>query len=142
MNPLDELAEQRIRESRERGELDDLPGAGRPLDLDDDRHVPEHLRMAYRVLRNANCLPPELSAHAEIRRLEDLLAASELTPTPAERRQARRRLAALRQEVAVRRRNTPLWADPVYEEALLGRLDGDAASGDGDPDDPPTEETA
>jgi hypothetical protein len=30
------LVERLIREARERGEFDDLPGAGRPLDLDDD----------------------------------------------------------------------------------------------------------
>ena len=30
-----DIAEQRIREAQERGEFDDLPGAGKPLDLSD-----------------------------------------------------------------------------------------------------------
>ena len=34
-----------------RGEFDDLPGAGRPLDLDHDPLVPEDLRLAYRMLK-------------------------------------------------------------------------------------------
>jgi hypothetical protein len=38
------IAEQKIREAIERGELDHLPGQGRPLDLTDDRLVPEELR--------------------------------------------------------------------------------------------------
>jgi len=41
MLTLDLLAEQRTREAQERGEFDDLPGAGAPLALDDDALVPE-----------------------------------------------------------------------------------------------------
>ncbi len=54
------LAERKIEEALARGELEGLPGAGRPLDLDDDRLVPEELRMAFRVLKNAGLVPPEL----------------------------------------------------------------------------------
>ena len=48
------LAERKIAAAIERGEFDDLPGAGQPLDLDDlDPLMPEELRMAYRILKNA-----------------------------------------------------------------------------------------
>ncbi|WP_165077202.1 MULTISPECIES: DnaJ family domain-containing protein [unclassified Desulfovibrio] len=67
------IAEQRIREAQERGDFDDLPGAGRPLKLDDMSAVPPELRMAYTILRNANCLPPELAERKEIQKLADLL---------------------------------------------------------------------
>src|SRR5262245_5077021 len=73
MNPLDTLAERRIREAQEKGEFDDLPGAGAPLALDDDALVPEDLRAAYRLLKNAGFIPPELEVHREIRELEQLL---------------------------------------------------------------------
>src|SRR4030095_1313749 len=73
MNALDRLAEQRIREAQENGEFDDLPGAGAPLEFDDDALVPEDLRVAYRLLKNSGFLPPELEAHREIRHLEQLL---------------------------------------------------------------------
>jgi hypothetical protein len=56
------LVEQRIAEAIARGELDDLPGAGRPLDLDDDAHVPEEMRLAYRILKNAGYAPREVGA--------------------------------------------------------------------------------
>jgi len=59
---IHQLAERQILAAIERGELDDLPGAGRPLDLDDDRLIPEHLRAGYRLLRNAGYLPPQLQA--------------------------------------------------------------------------------
>ena len=59
MGLLQQLAEARIREAIEAGELDNLAGRGRPLQLDDDRLVPEGLRAGYRLLKNAGYLPPE-----------------------------------------------------------------------------------
>lgn len=61
---LDFLAERKLSEAVSRGELDDLPGAGRPLELDDDTLVPEDLRLAYRILKNAGFVPPEVEARA------------------------------------------------------------------------------
>lgn len=45
---FDDLIERRIEEARRQGAFDDLPGSGRPLELDDDRLVPEELRVAWR----------------------------------------------------------------------------------------------
>jgi hypothetical protein len=70
---LDFLAEQRITEAVSRGELDGLPGEGRPLELDDDRLIPEDLRLAYRILKNAGFVPPEVEALNEIADLERLV---------------------------------------------------------------------
>jgi hypothetical protein len=67
---LDFLAEQRIAEAVSRGDFDDLPGAGRPLALDDDSLIPEDLRLAYRILKNAGFVPPEVEAINEIALLE------------------------------------------------------------------------
>jgi hypothetical protein len=61
---FDEIAERKIAEAIARGELDDLPGAGRPLELDDDRLIPGELRMAYRILKNAGYAPAEVQALA------------------------------------------------------------------------------
>jgi hypothetical protein len=67
------LAERRIEEAIARGELDDLPGAGQPLALDDDALVPEELRVAYRILKNAGFVPPEVDELREIGQLERLV---------------------------------------------------------------------
>lgn len=74
---LDALAEKHIGEAQARGEFEDLPGTGEPLDLGDDALVPEELRAAYRLLKNAGCLPPEVEAHGEIRDIEALLRAAD-----------------------------------------------------------------
>ncbi|MDR3410135.1 MAG: DUF1992 domain-containing protein [Formivibrio sp.] len=62
---LTQIAEKRIEEARDRGDLDNLPGSGRPLDFDGEPLVPEHQRMAYRILKNSGYLPPELEKHKE-----------------------------------------------------------------------------
>lgn len=69
---LDFLVEETIQEAMARGEFDGLPGAGRPLDLGDDALIPEELRVAYRILKNAGYIPPEVEAFNEIAALERL----------------------------------------------------------------------
>ena len=58
---LEFIGEEKISEAVARGELDALPGAGRPLDLDDeDPLLAPELRMAHRILRNAGYTPEEI----------------------------------------------------------------------------------
>jgi len=71
---LDYLAESRIEQAIAQGLLDNLPGAGRPLVLTDDRLVPEPLRAGYRILSNAGCAPPEVDARRELAALVAFLA--------------------------------------------------------------------
>lgn len=73
MDAFRRIAEQRIHEAAERGEFENLEGRGRPLDFSEDRRVPRELRSVYRVLKHANCLPPEVELRKEIRSLEELL---------------------------------------------------------------------
>ncbi|MSP41454.1 MAG: DUF1992 domain-containing protein [Deltaproteobacteria bacterium] len=70
---IERLAEQRIREAQRKGEFENLAGKGKPLDLADHSTLPEDLRMAYHVLKNANVLPPEAELLKDIHILEDLL---------------------------------------------------------------------
>lgn len=51
-------------------------GAGKPLVLDDDRLVPEALRVAYRVLKNAGYVPPEVEQLKELRELTRYIEAT------------------------------------------------------------------
>jgi hypothetical protein len=74
---IDQLAEQRIREAAGQGAFDELPGAGQPLSLDDDAAVPAELRTAYRLLKNAGYLPPELQLRRDIAEAEQLLGLAE-----------------------------------------------------------------
>ena len=67
------IAEERILEAQRAGAFDDLPGKGKPLQLEDLSCVPEDLRIGYMVLKNAHVLPPEAELLKDIHTLEDLL---------------------------------------------------------------------
>jgi hypothetical protein len=67
------LAEERIKEAQRAGAFDNLPGKGKPLDLEDLSWVPEDLRIGYLVLKNAHVLPPEAQLLKDIHTIEDLL---------------------------------------------------------------------
>jgi Domain of unknown function (DUF1992) len=67
------IAEERILDAQRAGAFDDLPGKGKPLNLEDLSWVPEDLRIGYHILKNAHVLPPEAELLKDIHTLEDLL---------------------------------------------------------------------
>ena len=67
------IVEERIRKAQRRGEFENLAGTGQPLKLEEDRHIAEELRLSYKILKNADCLPPEIELKNEIERTEELL---------------------------------------------------------------------
>ena len=71
------IAERRISEAIQKGLLDTHGWRNRPLPMTYDNMVPEELRMAYKILKNAGYLPPEIEAKKEIQAIEDLLATCE-----------------------------------------------------------------
>ncbi|MCK6428761.1 MAG: DUF1992 domain-containing protein [Burkholderiaceae bacterium] len=118
---LDALVERRIAEAIARGEFDDLPGAGRPLALDNDPLIPEEVRVAHRILKNAGFVPPELERIAEVNRLLAAVERAELGD--AEQAHASRRLRALLIQIeASGRPATAMRAWLEYNEALTRRL--------------------
>ena len=73
MKILAELAERAIQEAQSRGEFEGLSGQGMPLRAETDPFMPEALRMAYKVLKNAGYVPEEIQAQREIRSLIECL---------------------------------------------------------------------
>lgn len=73
MNGFHRIVEEKILEAQRAGAFDNLPGKGKPLELEDLSWIPEELRVAYHILKNAHVLPPEAELLKEIHTLEDLL---------------------------------------------------------------------
>jgi hypothetical protein len=71
------IAERKISKAIQEGLLDIQGWRNRPLPMTHDHLVPEELRMAHKILKNAGYLPPEIEAKKEIQALEDLLATCE-----------------------------------------------------------------
>ena len=57
---FEKIIEERILQAQRRGDFENLPGSGKPLEIEDDRHISEDLRLAYKILKNAGCVTPEI----------------------------------------------------------------------------------
>jgi hypothetical protein len=121
INGFEKIVEERIRKAMLNGEFDDLMGAGEPLVLQDDSHISEDLRLAYKILKNAECLPPEIELRKDIERAEDILRAM---PDPAEKYQALKKLNFLILKLnAVRRGSVAHEMPQHYTSKVVSRLE-------------------
>jgi hypothetical protein len=126
---FEQIVEERIKQAQKKGEFDNLPGAGKPLPTEDLSHVPEELRLAYRILKTADCLPPELELRREIRQTEALLAG---ISDVQEKYRTMKKLNYMVMKLNMLRRGAVQFEVPQhYESALLDRLSG--GSGGTDP---------
>jgi DnaJ homologue, subfamily C, member 28, conserved domain len=82
--------DEKIKEAIATGEFDNLPGNGKPLDLDAYFATPEHLRMGYSILKSADIIPEEMELLRQIESLKKSLASS---TTRIEKKALRRQLS-------------------------------------------------
>jgi hypothetical protein len=123
MRLLDALVEQRIAAAAARGEFDDLPGAGLPLALDDDVLVPQEVRVANRILKNAGFVPPAVE---QLRALRDLQNELNAVSDPSVRCGLQARMLAL--DMALESlRGGPLVLPHEYCRRIVERLSGRVA---------------
>jgi hypothetical protein len=60
------LIDQIVNKARADGLMDNLPGQGKPLRLDDDALVPEEYRLGHRMLKASGYAPPWIEARRDI----------------------------------------------------------------------------
>jgi hypothetical protein len=72
---FDTIVEALIKEAQERGEFDNLPGQGKPIDLSAYFETPEEVRLAQSVLKSAGIISPEVELLKEIAELRQARAA-------------------------------------------------------------------
>lgn len=120
---FEKIIESRIKKAQEEGAFENLPGSGCPLHLEDDRHIPEDLRLAHKVLKNADCLPPEVQLRKDIRATEDLLAG--MDDTVQKFRTLKKLNFLILRLNALREGNASLDIPQRYYGGLVDRLEGD-----------------
>ncbi|TWI75605.1 uncharacterized protein DUF1992 [Desulfobotulus alkaliphilus] len=114
------IAEEKIKEAQQKGAFNNLEGAGRPLP-EENMAIPEDLRMAYRMLKTADCLPPELEMRKEIHSTAELLTA---TPDLAEKQKILTRLNVLIRKANMSQPTRPDREIPEYYlPALVERME-------------------
>ena len=122
MNIFARIAERLIREAMENGEFDNLEGAGKPFNFEDETWIPEDLRIAYRILKNAGCIPPEIELRKEI------INMSALINTIDDDKERLKKIRELNFKILrlniIRRRPFNLDDFPEYEEKVVDKFTG------------------
>ena len=72
---FERIVEALIKEAMERGEFDNLPGKGKPIDLTEYFETPEEVRLANSVLKSAGMTSREVDLLKEIAELKQVLDA-------------------------------------------------------------------
>jgi hypothetical protein len=105
------IVEERIRKAQKKGEFENLEGA-------------EELRLAYKILKNADCLPPEIEIKKEIHQTEELLAG--MTDT-AEKYRTMKKLNFLIMKLNTLRSTSIKFEEPQkYTDKLITKLESSA----------------
>ena len=86
---FDKIVEALIKEAQERGEFDNLPGKGKPIDLTSYFETPEEVRLAQSVLKNAGMTSPEVEILKEIAELRQV---QEAVTDEAKKQEIRKRI--------------------------------------------------
>ncbi len=114
------IVEERILDAQRKGEFDNLSGKGQPLDFEESGSVPEDLRIAYKILKNADYLPPEIELKKEIVNTEELLAGMEDT---SEKYRVLKKLNFMKMKLNLMRNTSILFEETeIYAEKLVNRI--------------------
>ena len=122
---FEKIIEARIKKAQDEGAFENLPGSGQPLQLEHDPHIPEDLRMAYKVLKNADCLPPEVQLRKEIRTTEELLAG--MTDTGKKHRTIKKLNFLIMKLNSIRGANAAFDIPQHYYADVVERIEKDKA---------------
>jgi hypothetical protein len=121
------IVEERIRKAQKKGQFKNLEGSGKPLDLLNDQVVAEELRLAYKILKNADCLPPEIELKKEIQQTEELLSGMGET---AEKYRTLKKLNYLIMKLnTLRNTSIEFEAPQKYSDKMIEKLESSASRG-------------
>ncbi len=115
---IEQIAEKKIADAIKDGELDNLPGSGKPLCLEDDSMVPEELRTGYRLLKNSGFLPREIHLRNEITSVEQLINEASSAEESA---QLNKRMHFLMMQLNLSHKPTSVWSEDYYANKLQAK---------------------
>jgi len=118
---FEKIVEERILKAQKKGDFENLAGSGKPLKFNENWCIPEELRLAYKILKNADCLPPEIEVKKEIKQTEDLLAGMQET---SEKYRILKKLNFLIMKLNTIRDTSIMFEMPQhYMEKLVGHIE-------------------
>ncbi|MBL4953680.1 DUF1992 domain-containing protein [Neobacillus sp. YIM B02564] len=122
MDMFQKISEERIKKAYKDGEFDNLPGMGKPLKLEDLSAIPEELRMAYKLLKNAGYTEEENTLRQEMMSIEDLLKKCQDDDRELLQKKLNEKLLRFNQLMSKRGKKTNSSIFKNYEVKIQSRL--------------------
>lgn len=117
---FEKIVEERIKTAQKKGAFDNLEGKGKPFVLEPAHPAPDDCRLAYKMLKNAGYLPPEIELKKKITQAELLLQATDAAS--AQHRETTKKLNYLLARLDFLRGGiSPLITDK-YQENIIRKL--------------------
>jgi hypothetical protein len=118
---FEKLVEERIKKAQKEGFFDDLEGSHKPLKLD-DINVPDDLRLAHKILKNAGFLPPEVELKKKITHTEQLLETAKIDSP--KRVKIQKKLNYLLTQLSTARGDQPCspLLSGVYQNSIIKKI--------------------
>ncbi|AZU60881.1 DUF1992 domain-containing protein [Neobacillus mesonae] len=123
MDMFQMISEDRIKKAYEDGEFENLPGYGKPMKLEDLLHIPEELRMAYKLLKNSGYSEEESRIRQEMMTIEDLIKkCDDSTERAGLQKKLNEKLLRFNQLMSKRRKTTNSSLFKNYEMKIQTKL--------------------
>ncbi len=115
------LVEARIKKAQKDGDFDNLDGLNKPLKFN-DLNIPDDLRLAHKILKNAGFLPPEVELKKKIIKTEQLLESTSMDSP--ERLKTQKKLNYLLTKLSTTRGDlacSPMLSD-IYRNSIIKKI--------------------
>ncbi len=118
---FEKLVEERIKKAQKEGYFDDLEGSHKPLKFD-GQNVPDDLRLAHKIMKNAGFLPPEVELKKEITHTEQLLETARIDSP--KRVKIQKKLNYLLTKLSTARADQPCspLLSGVYQNSIIKKI--------------------
>ena len=118
---FEKIVEERIKKAQREGAFNNLEGANKPLDLQ-DQDLPQEWRLAHKILKNAGFLPPELEVRKKITQVRDLLENCDENSPEGQKIQKKLNYLLTKLNTLRGDRNTPLTTMDGYREGIIKKI--------------------
>lgn len=116
---FEKIVEERIKKAEKEGAFENLEGSNKPLSFE-DQAIPDECRLAYKMLKNAGFLPPEIELKKKITEAELLLDATE--PDTPQQKKIQKKLNYLLTKLDTVRGNVSPMLTDRYRENLIKKI--------------------
>ncbi len=117
---FEKIVEERIKAAQKKGAFDNLAGKGKPFVLEPSHPAADDCRLAYKMLKNAGYLPPEIELKKKITQAELLLEATDAAS--AQHREITKKLNYLLTRLDFLRGGISPLITNKYQENIIRKL--------------------